>query len=61
MANRSSLPSWILFLLILLSLIAYWAYRYNQDTAPLERIKLDTPDSPAADHNDPDYGASRPE
>jgi hypothetical protein len=61
MAERSSLSSWILFLLILLSVIAYWAYRYNQDTALPEKIELDTPDSPAADHNDPDYGASQPE
>ena len=61
MAERSSLSSWVLLLLILISLVAYAAYRYNQNTRPPDRIELDTPDSPATDRNDPDYGASQRE
>ena len=59
MAERSSLSSWVLLLLILISILAYLAYRNSQAHPAPDAIELATPDSPATDRNDPDYGASQ--
>lgn len=61
MAKHSSLSSWVLLLLILITLLAYFAYRNSQEPTERDTIELADPDSPAADHNDPDYGASQRE
>jgi hypothetical protein len=56
---RGSLSSWVLLLLIGISVLAYIAYRNSQRATERDPIELASPDSPASTQNDPYYGSSQ--